>query len=135
LAIPAFHPSEHTPIPSKRISAPSTVLPARPSVVAENIQGSTARSAKQSMEKVPKVQRAELARASDSIALREMRAPSRPEPPMPLTEQEKLLVRFVQTRSPEELAAVNPMKWAARDAEENADFERFFEHQHTGDNE
>ena len=135
LAIPAIHQRKHSPTTSKRDSAASTALPARPSAVAENVQGSTARSAKQSMEKVPKVQRAELARASDSIALREMRAPSRPEPPMPLTAQERLLVRFVQTRSPEELAAVNPMKWAARDAEENADFERFFEHQHTGDNE
>ena len=134
-AIPAFHQREHAPTSSKRNSANSTALPATSSVVAENIQPPAARSGERSMGKVTKVRRAELAHKRDSIALREMRAPSRPEPPMPLTEQEKLLLRFVQTRSPEELAAVNPIKWAVRDAEDKAEFEKFFEHQHTGDNE
>jgi hypothetical protein len=55
-----------------------------------------------------------------------MRAPSRPAPPLPLTEQEKLLQRFVRTHSSQELSAINPMKWAARDVEERAEFEKFF---------
>lgn len=134
-AIPAFHQREHAPTSSKRNSATPTALPAPPSVVAESVQPPAATSGERPMQKMSKVRRAELTRTSDSIALREMHAPSRPEPPMPLTAQERLLLRFVQTRSPEELAAVNPMKWAARDAEERAEFERFFEHQHTGDNE
>ena len=134
LATPAFHQREHAPTSPKRNPATSTVFPATPSVVAESMQP-PAGSGERPMRKMSKVRRAELARASDSVAMQEMRAPSRPEPPMPLTAQERLLVRFVQTRSPEELAAVNPMKWAARDAEKRAEFERFFEHQHTGDNE
>lgn len=128
LTIPAFHQHEDAPTPPKRNQATSTVLPATPSVIAESMQPPAAPSGERPMRKMSKVRRAELARADDSIALREMRAPSRPEPPMPLTAQERLLVRFVQTRSPEELAAVNPMKWAARDAEKRAEFERFFEH-------
>jgi hypothetical protein len=67
-----------------------------------------------------------LARDHDSVALREMRASSRPAPPLPLTEQERLLVNYVQTHSRQELAAINPRKWAARDAEERAQFDIFF---------
>lgn len=62
----------------------------------------------------------------EALAVREMNAPSRPAPPLPLTEQEKLLVRFVRTRTPEELAAIDPAKWAAQDEQQRADFDRFF---------
>jgi hypothetical protein len=73
-----------------------------------------------------------LIRADESVAMREMRAPSRPEPPLPLTEQEKLLLRMVHTRSPEELAVLDRVKWAARDAQERAEFEKFFEQSTNG---
>lgn len=58
--------------------------------------------------------------------MREVNAPSRPAPPLPLTRQEKLLVRFVHTHTPEELAAIDPAKWAAQDEQQRAEFNRFF---------
>lgn len=123
LAIPAIHRRGRTPAPARESSAPMTAVVSAP--VTGNAEAAASASRVRSTEK-PKLQRAKLVRVHESVALREMHAASRPEPPMPLTEQEKLLVRFVQTRSTEELAAINPMKWAARDAKQRAEFEKFF---------
>jgi cell division protein FtsN len=135
LATSAVHRREHVPTSSKRNAAPLAVLPPSPSeAVAESAPLLEPRPTARLKEKV-NLRRAGFIRDDGSAALREMRAPSRPEPPMPLTEQEKLLVRFVQTRRPEELAAINPVKWAARDAAEEAEFEKFFGQKTTGDKE
>ena len=72
---------------------------------------------------------------SDSAALDETHAPSFPAPPMPLTEQEKLLLRIAHKRDPVQLVALNSTLQAARDREEKAEVERFFEPKTTGDNE
>jgi hypothetical protein len=73
---------------------------------------------------------------SDSLALQEFRAASQPAPPLPLTEQEKLLLRIAHRGAPEELAALNPSLRAERDAEEKAEVQRFFEPKKTtADNE
>ena len=63
---------------------------------------------------------------SDSVALEEMRAASHPAPPLPLTEQERLLLRIAHMGDPVELAMLDPMTRAARDVEEGAEFQRFF---------
>jgi hypothetical protein len=55
-----------------------------------------------------------------------MRAPSYPAPPLPLTEQERLLLRIVHKDDPVEMAVLNPVLRAARDAEDQAEFQRFF---------
>jgi hypothetical protein len=60
---------------------------------------------------------------SDSIALR---ASNHPAPPMPLTEQERLLLRIVHKGDPVEMAMLDPMQRAARNVEEEAEFLRFF---------
>jgi len=59
----------------------------------------------------------------NSIALR---ASNHPAPPMPLTEQERLLLRIVHRGDPVELAMLDPMQRAARNVEEQAEFQRFF---------
>jgi hypothetical protein len=132
LVIPAIHRHKGAPAQTKITPAAGTptsreTLPPAPSVVvAKDTQlPATVPSRARSKRKI-NARRAGLAPARDSIAQREMRAASRPAPPLPLTEQEKLLVQFVQTHSRQELAAVNPMKWAARDAEEKAEFDNFF---------
>jgi len=61
-----------------------------------------------------------------SIAVQEMRAASYPAPPMPLTEQEKLLLRVVHKGDPVELAMLNPETRARQDAEGRTEFQRFF---------
>jgi hypothetical protein len=53
-------------------------------------------------------------------------APSHPAPALPLTPQERQLVRLVRTASPAQLAALNPEIEAKRDAEEAANFQKFF---------
>jgi hypothetical protein len=73
-----------------------------------------------------KPRKLEVADPEEALAVREMNAPSRPAPPLPLTAQEKALVRFVRTRTPEELAAIDPAKWAAQDEQQRAEFDRFF---------
>jgi hypothetical protein len=76
--------------------------------------------------------RPEDARESDSAAPSEMRSDSFPAPPMPLTEQERLLLRIAHKAGPIELAMLDPIQRAARDAEEKADVKKFFEPSATG---
>jgi len=74
-------------------------------------------------------------RDSDSVALDEMRAASHPAPPMPLTEQERLLLRIAHRGDPVELAMLNHEIRAKQEEEEKAEFQRFFEPATTGDHE
>ncbi len=69
---------------------------------------------------------------SDAAALHEMRAASYPAPPMPLTEQEKLLLRVVHQGDPVEVAMLNPEMRAKQDAEGKAEFQKFFGQSTTG---
>jgi hypothetical protein len=62
----------------------------------------------------------------ESVAVEEMLAASHPAPPMPLTEQERLLLRIAHKGDPVELAMLDPLRRAARDVEEQTEFQRFF---------
>jgi hypothetical protein len=63
---------------------------------------------------------------SDAVALDDLHAASRPAPPMPLTEQEKLLLRLVHKDDPVELAMLDSRVRAMEDLEDRAEFQRFF---------
>ena len=52
---------------------------------------------------------------------------SYPAPPMPLTEQERLLLRVARKADPTEIAMLDPAVRATRDEEEKAQVEKFFE--------
>lgn len=80
-------------------------------------------------------QKEKLVKEEESVALDEMHAASYPPPPMPLTEQEKLLLRVLHKRDPVEFAALDPVLRAERNAEERADVQRFFESVKRRDNE
>jgi hypothetical protein len=67
-----------------------------------------------------------LVRHSDSLALRELHAASRPAPPLPLTQEEKMLLRLVHTVGPQQLAILNPEERAKHEAEADAEFQQFF---------
>ena len=71
----------------------------------------------------------------DAIALSEMRAPSHPAPEMPLTQQERLMLRIVHGGDPVELAELDPQVRAAQYAQQKAEFKDFFEPPKTGDKE
>ena len=51
---------------------------------------------------------------------------NRPPPPLPLTEQEKLLRRIALTRDPDQLALLNPEIRARNQAADEAEFQTFF---------
>jgi hypothetical protein len=55
-----------------------------------------------------------------------LRSASFPAPPLPLTEQEKLLLRLTRRRNPEDTAILNPAVQAAQSAKANEQFQQFF---------
>lgn len=65
-------------------------------------------------------------RHPDSLALREMHAASRPAPPLPLTREERMLLRLVHTIGPQQLAMFSSEERAKREAEAEAEFQQFF---------
>jgi len=125
LAIPAINQRRYAPVQSAK-TIPSAPLPPAPATtVAENSKPQRPAIATRSSRRT-KPRKLEVTDPEEALAVSEMNAPSRAEPPLPLTEQEKLLVRFVRTRTPEELAAIDPTKWAAEDEQQRAEFDKFF---------
>jgi hypothetical protein len=56
----------------------------------------------------------------------DLRADSFPAPPLPLTEQEKSLLRLAHRRNPEDTAILNPAAQAAQSARADEQFQQFF---------
>lgn len=63
-------------------------------------------------------------RAGNSVPA--LRAASFPAPPMPLTEQEMLLLRLAHRRDSQDTAILNPAAQAAQSARANEQFQQFF---------
>jgi hypothetical protein len=138
LAIPALRRLGHAPAQSsprslsqsKRNSARVGLLaltaPKTPETVAKSAELAMPRSGVRSVTRT-NANRAQAVRESDSVALNEMHGTSFPAPSMPLTEQERLLLRIAHRGDPVELAMLDPAVRAARDAEEKADVTKFFE--------
>jgi hypothetical protein len=125
LAIPAIHQRRQTSVLSAK-AVPSAPLPPAPSTtLAASVEPQTPTIVTRPSRRA-KPRRLEVTDPEEALAVREMNAPSRPAPPLPLTEQEKLLVRFVRTSTPEQLAAIDSAKWAAHDEQERTEFDRFF---------
>jgi hypothetical protein len=129
LTIPAVrrlgHSSAQSPTQMRTNSAPARPLPsAAPETAANNapLPLPSVRSTRKTNAPKPQV-----AHDNASAAQSEMRSDSFPAPPMPLTEQERLLLRIAHKAGPVELAMLDPIQRAARDAEEKADVKKFFE--------
>jgi hypothetical protein len=125
LAIPAIHQRRQASTQIAKTIPSAPLAPAPSTTVAESGEPQKPAMILRSQRR-PKPGRLELVDTQESLAVREMNAPSRPAPPLPLTEQEKLLVRLVRISSPEQLAANDPAKSAAHDAQEQAEFDQFF---------
>jgi hypothetical protein len=129
LGIPAIRRLGHAPAQSKMNQVPAGSMPLVTPEAAKSVElplsGSSARSVRKMNLRAPK-EIPDSDRDSDSVALSEMRAPSHPAPPMPLTEQERLLLRIAHKNDPVEMAVLDPMRRAARDAEEGVAFQSFF---------
>lgn len=75
----------------------------------------------------PMLRKARSVRREDAAPQDERHATSFPPPPMPLTEEERLLLQVAHRRAPVELAELSPARRALQDEQERVDFERFFE--------
>ncbi len=71
---------------------------------------------------------------ADAVALSDTRAASQPAPPLPLTEQERLLLRMVHRGDPVELAMLEPELQRREVAEGKAEVQRFFDPSTSRDN-
>lgn len=75
----------------------------------------------------PKLRRVRPVHREEAAPQDEVHAVSYPPPPMPLTDEERLLLRAAHRRAPIELAELSPARRALQDEQERVDFERFFE--------
>lgn len=125
LVIPAVHQRRHTTNQEAKVIFSAPLSPASSGAIAKSTELPRPTTISRSLRR-PKSKSLEVVENEDALAVLEMNAPSRPAPPLPLTAQEKLLVRFVRTSTPEQLAAVDPAKLAAHDEQERAEFDRFF---------
>jgi hypothetical protein len=127
-----IHRVEHVPIQSNLRAVSAGMLP----IASEAAVKSERPPLSQPIVRVKaNVKRAKVVRGKDSVTLREMQTASFPAPLMPLTEQEKLLLRVAHRGDPEELAMLNNEMRAKQEADGQAEFQKFFEPSTTGDNE
>jgi hypothetical protein len=118
------HRVVHEYIAVKQHIAPAIVPPSELQTKAQSAVQSPERSIPRLREttKVPAA-----IREKGPIAPDEMVVENHPAPEAPLTEEERLLLRFAHRADPQQLEAFSPMLRSARDAEEKAEFQRFFE--------
>jgi hypothetical protein len=127
LAIPAVHRRgpvavRGNDVGAKAVAGREAVADsARGSVGKKRVWGGMASVSSQTQVRVSDAQGDE-----DSVAMSETRAASFPAPPMPLTDEEKLLLRMVHQGDSVELAMLDPKMEALREAEEKEEFQRFF---------
>jgi hypothetical protein len=137
LAIPAVRQLGHSLASARRDPAPAgsrtlgaseaAAMSARPALPRSGLRSLDAMKGRMRVPAKTSVGSSEAAVLdSDAVALDDLHAASRPAPPMPLTEQEKLLLRLVHKDDPVELAMLDPRVRALEDSEDKAEFQRFF---------
>jgi hypothetical protein len=135
LAIPAIRRLGHAPVQSRSGGVTGAPNEAAPAVAYREPERSSGESRVRLGTTATKVPDAGLVRVADSretdsndesVAMSEMQAASFPAPPMPLTAQERLLLRLAHKVDPVEMATLDPKFRAMQDAEEKAEFQRFF---------
>ncbi len=127
LAIPAIRKLGHAPVQPKIAGTPVEAVSSVPFKVASEVAKRSSRELDVRQMRGEKAHETELIRTSDSVALSASFAPSLLAPPMPLTEQEKLLLRIAHKSAPVELAMLDLKLEATQDMEEKEEFQRFFE--------
>lgn len=127
VAIPSISWMRHAPAPSRAKPAATASQPraATSGLIATSPQLPRPRSNARRVGRSG-AKRTRLVDDKDSAAVRDTFAVSHPAPPMPLTEQEKLLLRIAHAGDPVELAMLNPEIRARREAQGEAEFKEFF---------
>jgi hypothetical protein len=129
LAIPAIRRLGHAPGQARKSPPPAGSLASGAlGVAAKSVLPASSRPGVRVMGEIKAEGRtsAEGVVDGDSAALEDMHAPSRPAPPMPLTEQERLLLRLVHKDDPVELAMLDSKVRDLQEREDKAEFQRFF---------
>jgi hypothetical protein len=108
-------------------SEPSTTAPPSPATEVALSSSQRLPCAAPTLLPVRRPNSASIPRQLFLTAAAESAAPSHPAPALPLTPQERQLVRLVKTTDPAQLAALSPEKRAQEDARESAEFAKFFE--------
>ncbi len=135
LILPSTLRQGPAPVPSKRSLGVSASLPTMASeTVAESGQPPTSRPGSRPIQTTSVLRKA-IGRDRDRAALPATRIASHPAPPIPLSNEEKLLLRVAHEGHSVELAMLNPEMRARQEAEANAEFQRFFGQPTTQDNE
>lgn len=110
-----------------RVAPAKALLPAAVSAgVVEQVPPVLTKAAAASRERKV-VRRAGLVDVAYSGSEAAMRVGNHPAPPMPLTEQERLLLRVVHRNRPQEIAMLNPAVRAKQEEEARVEFQMFFE--------
>jgi hypothetical protein len=129
-ATSAIRHAGSSPAQSKKEVAPEILLPVPPSVVdAPSVAASLSRKGRAGLRvrsAVGETQSVRTVDSEDSVALSEMRAASFPAPPMPLTEQERLLLRIAHKGDPVEVALLDPNQRNLQEMKEKAEYQSFF---------
>jgi hypothetical protein len=123
LAVPAIRRVGRAPVQLKSEAAPVEPVRSVPSAAVANDAGSSLPGRDVRFVAKAKLVSAAAVNSTDSAALR---AVSYPAPPMPLTEQEKLLLRVAHKGDPVEFAMLDPKLRAVKDSEEKTQFQSFF---------
>ena len=134
LGIGAMHryglPPTQSEVDSASAGAMEAVRTAGPQESALHPQGQTAPERAKSYSR-----KARLRGSAYEASYSEMRAMSHPAPQAPLTVQERLLLRMVQTGDPEQIAMLNPEIRAKQEAQSEARFQEVVEQSIKGDRE
>ncbi len=114
----------HSPFASPPATVSSSLLPA-PAVVSRAPRRNVAARNLTSLGAASPAQPP--AGNDDALALEELHAASQPAPPLPLTREERFLLRLAHKGDPEELAILDPNVRAKQDVEARAEFHIFFD--------
>lgn len=125
LVIPIVATRRHQPTTTSTVQAPPTPLTndtSQPRIAAATITAGTPAPPPQT---APPPHLTQTNRVADTQP-ETTALISHPAPPLPLTEQEKLLIRFARHGNPNDLVEITVERKAAREQQEAADFTAFF---------
>jgi hypothetical protein len=112
----AAHQQRHAPATLSRSTGTDVRPAARPELVTQKVSTAPRRTTLRVSVKHP----------HDAPAVAETQAASFPAPPLPLTEQERLLLRLAHRGDADNMAILNPDARAAQTAKATEEFQQFF---------
>ena len=120
VAVTVAHRNVQAPAQSKLSTSPAVTQDAYVAPIHREVQVGSSRAR-------PSTQKPRLVSATYSLSLHELHTANHPAPELPLTQEEMLLLRVAHSGNPKELAMLNSQVRAKKEAEEEAEFQKFVE--------